>query len=65
METLAEKMLFDLCSWLAGQDGQLQKEAIPILSIHYGYTPKDFEKLNICSAKEAKEYIKEYKLCNE
>ncbi len=65
MKTLSEKMLCDLCRWLAGQDGQLQKEAIPILHLHYGYTPEDFETLNICSADEASEYIEEYKLCNE
>ena len=65
MKTLSEKMLLDLCAWLAGQDGQLEKEAIPLLNIHYGYTPEDFESLNICSADKAKEYIEEYKLCNE
>lgn len=65
MKSLSEKMLLDLCRWLAGQDGQLQKEVIPILHINYDYTPEDFETLNICSADEAKEYIEEYKLCNE
>ena len=59
MESQA-RMLKDICSYLAGQDGQLEKEVIPFLHIKHGYTPEDFENAGICTKQEAEQYISDY-----
>ena len=58
--SLAERMLIDVCSYLAGQDNTLEKDVIPHLYYNNGYTFEDFENANICSVEDAKRIIEEY-----
>lgn len=54
---LSVKMLHDIFENLSGQD--MFGEMIAALS-QMGYTPEDFDRLQICTVQEVKEYIENY-----